>query len=371
MKIALITDTHAGCRNDSTVFNNYFLTFYKDVFFPYLDKNGIDTIIHLGDVFDRRKYVNFSTLNSWRRNVFEPINEKYKTFVIQGNHDIYYKDTNEVNSLEELFRGYPNIHIIGQPTTMEFDGTNILLIPWINQNNEEICKIKLDKTKSQIVFGHFDIIGFEMYRGLENFEHGFNADVFKKFDMVVSGHYHHKSSLDNIHYLGAPYQMVWSDYEDPKGFHIFDTTEREIQFIRNPLHIFHKIHYNDLNKSYEDLVIQHEVIKKDDSGNNVKNFYNSLAKYKDCYVKIVIEQKTNQGLFDQFLESLYKENPADVSVVEAVVDSDTDSESIDETKDTLTLLIEYVDGLNIIEENKKPLIELLKSLYMESQSIDV
>ena len=354
MRIALITDTHAGARNDQLVFNNYFIKFYQEVFFPYLDKNGIDTIIHLGDVFDRRKYVNFYTLNSWRKNVFEVLNSRYKTLIIQGNHDLYFKDTNDVNSLAECLRGYDNIKIIDKPSTLDFDGTHILLVPWIHRSNEEACKAKLEKTKAQIVMGHFDIIGFQMYEGLLNFDQGFKPEVFQKFDMVLSGHYHHRSSSDNIQYLGAPYEMVWSDYEDPKGFHILDTTTREVQFIQNPLHIFEKIVYNDTDKTYEDLNVQYD-----------------LSRYKDCYVKVVIDQKNNQNLFDQFLESLYKENPADVSIVEAVLDSDLSPDKIDETKDTLTLLIEYVDGLNIAVENKAPLIELLRNLYMESQNIDV
>jgi DNA repair exonuclease SbcCD nuclease subunit len=354
MKIALLTDTHAGARNDQLVFNNYFIKFYQEVFFPYLDKNGIDTIIHLGDVFDRRKYVNFYTLNSWRKNVFEVLNSRYKTFIITGNHDCYHKNNNDINSLSELLVPYENICIINRPITMEFDNTNITFIPWISQDNEEACKTKMEKTKAQIVMGHFDIIGFQMYEGLLNFDQGFKPEVFQKFDMVLSGHYHHKSSSDNIHYLGAPYEMVWSDYEDPKGFHVLDTSTREVQFVQNPLHIFEKIVYDDTNKTYEDLNVQY-----------------NLSRYKDCYVKVVIEQKNNQNLFDQFLESLYKENPADVSIIEAILDSDLSPDKIDETKDTLTLLIDYVDGLNIAEENKGPLIELLKNLYMESQNIDV
>jgi predicted phosphodiesterase len=371
MKIALLTDTHAGCRNDSAVFNNYFLRFYKEVFFPYLDDNKINTIIHLGDVFDRRKYINFATLSSWRKNVFEVMSNKYTTIIIQGNHDIYYKSTNEVNSIEEVFRGYKNIININEPKEVEFGAANILMVPWIHPANEANCKQAMQDSTAKILFGHFDIIGFEMHRGISNYENGFSANDFLKFDTVVSGHYHHKSENSNIHYLGAPYEMIWSDFGDEKGFHVFDTNTKQLEFIPNPLHIFQKVYYNDTNKKYEDLVIQQEVVKKDENGNNTAHYHNNLEKYRDSYVKVVIEQKNNQSLFDQYLEALYKENPADVTIVEATLESVSDLDVLDETKDTLTLLIEYVEGLGIAEDNKKPLVDELKSLYMESQNIDV
>jgi hypothetical protein len=203
------------------------------------------------------------------------------------------------------------------------------------------------------MLGHFDIIGFEMYRGLINNEAGLTREMFNKFDMVLSGHYHHKSTQENISYLGTPYEIIWSDYNDPKGFHIFDTSTRELEFIQNPFKLFHKVRYDDENKSFEDLIA------------------GGFSKYKDCYVKVIIDKKTNQNLFDQFIEELYKDNPADVTIIDAVSYNDSENNKIDETKDTLTLLIEYVDSLNLLDEAKrKSLIELLKNVYLESLSVE-
>ena len=61
MKIALLNDTHFGARNDSPAFLDYFMRFYNEIFFPYLKDNNIKTLIHLGDVVDRRKFINFKT----------------------------------------------------------------------------------------------------------------------------------------------------------------------------------------------------------------------------------------------------------------------------------------------------------------------
>ena len=353
MKIALITDTHFGARADSLIFNNYFWRFFNEVFFPYLEQNNIKQIIHLGDIWDRRKYINFQILNFCRKNFFEKLNQEYQTIIIQGNHDVYFKEINDVSGLTEALIHYKNIEIIDRPIIREFDGTNILLIPWMNQSNEELCLETIKTTNAEIMLGHFDIIGFEMYRGLINNEAGLTREMFNKFDMVLSGHYHHKSTQENISYLGTPYEIIWSDYNDPKGFHIFDTSTRELEFIQNPFKLFHKVRYDDENKSFEDLIA------------------GGFSKYKDCYVKVIIDKKTNQNLFDQFIEELYKDNPADVTIIDAVSYNDSENNKIDETKDTLTLLIEYVDSLNLLDEAKrKSLIELLKNVYLESLSVE-
>ena len=68
MKIALLTDTHFGARNDSPAFSKYFFKFYDEVFFPYLKENNITTLIHLGDIVDRRKFINFKTSHDFRKN---------------------------------------------------------------------------------------------------------------------------------------------------------------------------------------------------------------------------------------------------------------------------------------------------------------
>ena len=62
MKLAIINDTHHGVRNGSDIFLDYSARFYENTFFPYLLEHGIKKIIHLGDYFEHRKYVNFKVL---------------------------------------------------------------------------------------------------------------------------------------------------------------------------------------------------------------------------------------------------------------------------------------------------------------------
>ena len=102
----------------------------------------------------------------------------------------------------------------------------------------------LKLTEATICMGHFEIEGFQMYRGAPSHD-GLEPKMFDKFDMVFSGHYHHKSSRKNIHYLGNPYELTWQDYDDPRGCHIFDLKTHELEFIQNPNRMFIKIVYDD------------------------------------------------------------------------------------------------------------------------------
>ena len=134
MKIALITDTHFGARNDSLPFNEYFYKFWEEVFFPYIDKKGIDTIIHLGDTMDRRKFVSYKIANDFRTRFLQPIIDRnINTHILIGNHDTYYKNTNEVNSLAELVgTKHDNIKFYEENCTVNFGNVPIFFCPWIN-----------------------------------------------------------------------------------------------------------------------------------------------------------------------------------------------------------------------------------------------
>ena len=134
MKIAILADTHFGARNDSQLFLDYFTDFFEKTFFPECEKRGIKTIIHLGDLMDRRKFVNFNTLSQMREKFVNPlVTGQYDFHCIIGNHDTYFKNTNDVNSPVELFGDrYENIHIYDSPVSITLDGCKFGLVPWIN-----------------------------------------------------------------------------------------------------------------------------------------------------------------------------------------------------------------------------------------------
>lgn len=350
--IAVLGDTHFGARGDNPFFHNQFRKFYTDFFFPQLRERGIDTVIQLGDVFDRRKYVNFNTLQQSKDYFFKPLNDEFKSYLLVGNHDTYFRNTNDVNSINLLLGEYENINCVLDPITITLDGTAIHLVPWINPENETDSIKSMEMSPAQIVCGHFEIDGFEMHRGAVH-EGGLKPDVFDKFDLVLSGHFHTKSTRRNITYTGTPYEMTWSDWDDPKGFWILDTDTRAITFVENPVKIFHKVWYDDLNKSLTDTVVA------------------DFSQYKDTIVKVIIKNKTNPYWFDLYIEKLEKAGAVDIQVVEdhLNLNLEDDSDIVNEAEDTLTILNKYVEQLEL-QADKQKLENLLRSLYTEALSLE-
>lgn len=350
MKIALVTDTHFGARGDNLQFAAYFKKFYDEVFFPYLKENNIRTLIHLGDIVDRRKFINFQTAKILRETFIEPIvREGIDAHLIIGNHDTYYKNTNEVNSMAELYEHgvYPNLHFYSRPEVVDFDGEPIIMMPWIcNDTKEESFDI-INSGRSQVLMGHLEIHGFEMYKN--NPVHiGMDQKLFSGLDVVCSGHFHTRSTRGNITYLGCPYEMTWSDYDDPKGFHVYDTETRSLEFIENPNRMFHKVKYDDVEMRNEDIVAM------------------ECPELAGGIVKVIVKNKTNPFFFDLFIDKIEKAGVVDLQVVEDHLNLDLqdDEDIIDEAEDTLTILTKYIDQLEDVD--KVGLEQLIRNLYNEA-----
>lgn len=343
MTIALITDQHLDGRKGSVAFWEYFKKFYDNIFFPELEKKGIKTVIDLGDTFDNRKGIDFNVWNRVRQNYFQRLKDMgIEVHMILGNHCVYYKNTNAINSPELLLDDYENIHIYTGPTTVDIEGTSICLLPWINKENEEETMEHLQNTNAQIVMGHLELDGFEVTPGMK-MEHGMDPKIFKRFKQVFSGHYHHKSSKGNITYLGNPYQMFWNDYKDERGFHLYDPPKNKLTRIKNPYEIFKKVYYNDV-----------------DSDMNI-----DFSEYKDTFVKIIVEEKRDYYRFETVVDSLYAAGVHDIKVVETLVSEDETEDISLEVKDTLTLLNEYIDEVEM-SVDKSSLKKLMRTLYIES-----
>jgi DNA repair exonuclease SbcCD nuclease subunit len=350
MKIAILGDTHHGMRGDSLEFHRYYEKFYDTVFFPYLIENKIDTVFQLGDLFDRRKFINFNSLYLCRKYFFDVLRDNnIRFYTLLGNHDIAYRNTLEVNSSQLLLNEYKNITIYDDFNVLNFDGVDIDIVPWLCSENEADITEKMKQSKSQICFGHFEIKGFETMPG-EVSPIGLDKSFFTKYDMVLSGHFHHKSDDGQIYYVGTPGEMTWSDYNDPRGFQIFDTSTRELTFIQNPYRMFHKIRYDDEKQDFEYW----------------KAF--DFESYKQTYVKVIVINKQNPYLFDNVLDNLYKANVSDISVVEDFTDTTNiidDKEIIDQAEDTMTILGKYIDNLTLNVESDK-IKTLMRELYVEA-----
>jgi DNA repair exonuclease SbcCD nuclease subunit len=351
LKIAILNDTHCGARNSSDIFMDYQEKFYTDVFFPYLLENKIDKIIHLGDYYEHRKYVNFKALEHNRRIFLDRLREYNITMdIIPGNHDVFYKNTNELCSLKELMGHYMDcIKIYMDNVVVEYDGLKIALIPWINAENYADTMEFIKTCTANIVGGHFEFSGFEMYKGIPN-PHGMETKEFTRFEMVLSGHFHTKSSRDNVHYLGSQMEFTWGDCDDPKYFHVLDTNTREITPVRNPHTLHTKLVYNDEKTDYNTVDVSH---------------------MDHQFVKVIVERKQDFFGFDRLIDRITQRPIHELKIAESFTEYLGENVEDEEIKldDTQVLLDSYVDAVET-EANKDKLKTLLRGLYVEAQTTE-
>jgi DNA repair exonuclease SbcCD nuclease subunit len=350
MKVAIITDQHFGARNDSIAFLDFFQKFYDNTFFPTIDASGIDTVLVLGDTFDRRKYVNFYALDRAKKMFFEKLEERGITvYMLAGNHDTYFKNTNEVNSPDLLLAEYSNIEVIDEPKTINVNGFEVCMLPWICPENYTQSIDEIKNTTSTICMGHLEIAGFAMYRGMESHE-GFSTETFSKFDLVFSGHYHHRSNNSNIYYLGNPYELTWQDYNDPRGFHLFDFATRQLDFIENPYRMYERLEYTDKEVEPIDL---------------------DSLELKEKYVKLVVLEKTDFYKFDKFIQKLYNKGCHEIKIVEDF--SEFQEGEINEEinlEDTVSVLSNYIESIET-DVDKEKIKSYMRGLYTEAINIEV
>ena len=343
MKIAIITDTHYGARKGSKHIHDYFELFYKNVFFPSLEEHNIDTVIHMGDIFDSRKAIDLQSLEWAKKVVFEPL-KKYKVHAIIGNHDCYYKDTNYVNSPELLLNNYSNITTYSELAEINIDGLGILLIPWINSQNYDNAKNVIQNCKSKIAMGHLEMNGFQATRG-HVMENGMEVNVFDNFTRVYSGHFHTRSNDGKIYYLGNPYEMFWNDVNDPRGFHIFDTETLTHTPINNPYRLFYNIYYEDT---------PHQLF--------------DFTEYDNKIVKVIVRQKTNSRNFERFIDKLYSSGVQDLKIVENFQLQENEEFAISEEENTITILNRYVDESEI-DLDKSKIKGILQDIYKLAREV--
>ena len=342
MKVAIITDQHFGCRKNSKLFHDYFLKFYQDIFFPYLEENGITTVVDMGDTFDSRKGVDFSSLAWAKDNYYDRLKSMgIKVHTIVGNHTAYYKNTNEVNAVDLLLREYENVTVYSETTEIKLDKLKVLLIPWINKENEESSFKLIKSSPCKIAMGHLELNGFRAHRGCI-MDHGHASELYSEFTKVFSGHYHTRSDDGRIYYLGNPYEMFWNDCGDRRGFTIFDTETLEHSHVDNPYRLFYNIYYEDT---------PHQLF--------------DASEYDNKIVKVIVRKKTDTKNFEKFVDKLYSAGVADLKVVESFVIQESEEFDVFESEDTLSILDRYIQEAEI-SLDKTVIQSIMRDIYQEA-----
>ena len=344
MKLAIITDTHFGARKGSKHLHDYFELFFRDIFFPALEEHNIDTIIHMGDIFDSRKSIDLQSLEWAKRVVLDPL-KKYKVYLTIGNHDCYYKNTNDVNSPELLLKNYSNIDVYTKSTEIQIDKLKILLLPWINSENYQDTISSIETSDAKIAMGHLELNGFRAHKH-HVMEDGMDISVLNKFEKVYSGHFHTRSDNEKIYYLGNPYEMYWNDVNDDRGFHIFDTETLIHTAINNPYRLFYNIYYDDTPYQTFDF-----------------------RKYNNKIVKIIVRKKTDIKSFEKFIDKLYNSGIQDLKIVENFALNSDDNFEAYEEENTLSILNRYIDESEF-DYDKNVVKNIFQNIYQQACEVE-
>ena len=342
-RVVIISDSHFGFKRQSTVFHDYFLKFYNDVFFPFIEEHNITTIVDMGDTFDNRKTLDLTTVEWAKTNFYdrlEALNCQVHTIV--GNHTSYYRNTNRINTPELLLNQYPNIQTYSSPTIVNLDNLPVLFVPWINQENEAETLKLIETTKAKVVMGHLELNGFYVNRGTA-MEDGRDPDIFSRFKKVFTGHYHTRSDNGTVYYIGNPYEMFFNDAGDQRGFVVFDTETLKHAYVNNPYSMFDYVYYEDTDA--EDF---------------------DFDSYAGKIIKVIVRKKSDNVLFDQFINGFYSVGVADLKIIENYsqeVEQEFDVSL--ENEDTFTLIQRFVEESEI-DLNKEKLKLILSEIHKEA-----
>lgn len=338
-KVIILGDCHFGIKNHDSKIAEYQLKFFKDVLIPYIKANDVKTIIQTGDWFDSRRAIRHATLHLIRKHIIPLIDKDQRWYVLVGNHDMALKEAVHPNSCSEILGVYDNFVVIDEPMTVSVDGIDIDLIPWICKENKKQIRQYISDSKSYYAVGHFELSGFYYYRGVAS--DGENKGFLSDYGQVWSGHFHTRSNNGNIRYVGTPYQLTHGDADDARGFEVFDTETKAIEFIENPNRLYTKIYYN------------HATFDK-----------TSVPLYKDMHVKLIIESRGEAAAFDVLIEE-FSECVASIDVIDNFDVVSADSNLKIDITDTLKIISDYIDELDDTPVIKKEIKKIMTALYKE------
>ncbi len=346
MKCAIITDQHFGARKGSKFFHEYFLKFYNEVFFPTLERESIRCVIDMGDTFDNRRSIDLWSLEWAKKNYYDRLRDMgVDVYTVVGNHTAYYKNTNDINTVDLLLREYSNVVVISSASEKVIDGRKIMFLPWINDDNRQQTYDAIDNSTAEIAMGHLELNGFRAHRGHVQQEARDDTRLIGKFKKVFSGHYHTRSDDGKVFYLGNPYEMFWNDVNDTRGFHIFDTETLEHTPVNNPFRMFYNVYYDDTPYQMFDA-----------------------TEYAGKIVKIIVRQKSDPKSFEKFVDKI-SSVAEEVKVIENFAIEENDDFEVEESENTMSILHRYIDESET-ELDKSIIKKLFEKIYREACEVE-
>lgn len=177
-------------------------------------------------------------------------------------------------------------------------------------------------------------------------DHGMDPKIFDKFTKVFSGHYHTRSNNGKVFYLGNPYEMFWTDVNDTRGFHIFDTETLEHTPVNNPYKLFHNVYYEDTPYQLFDT-----------------------TEYQNKIVKVIVRKKSKPKDFEKFVDKLYSAGVQELKIVENFDIQENEEFVIDEEENTISILYRYIDESDF-QFDKQKIKNIFQDLYSQACEVE-
>lgn len=335
----MLTDTHFGIKNGNDIFLDSQLAFLREQFIPYLKKNNIKTIFHLGDFFDNRNNLNIKVKNE----IFTLLDEDLKDFelyIIVGNHDTFYKTSIEVNSLKFL-KKFDNIHIIEDIELLKIGGRDILMVPWQTDEEQFRAKVADKNIHCDICCGHFEITGFKFNKA-HVCENGLGTDLFfNNYKFIFSGHFHSRSHQKRngnvIQYLGSPYHLTRHDIGEHRGFCVLDLDNLKYRFVNNR------------------VSLRYEVLKYP------QEFNETLIKGNIIDVEIECDTDFDEKKVQDYLDAIQELEPIIPPIPKYINVFNVEIKQEFQSQDVADLIREYVESLDI--DDKEEIYKRIIDLY--------
>jgi DNA repair exonuclease SbcCD nuclease subunit len=342
-RIWLISDTHLGVRSNSREWMDNIESWFRDFFIPQLKENYRpgDILVHCGDVFDSRQSINLYIMNKGI-DIFDDLAEILPVYMIIGNHDIFMKSSNEINSLK-VFRRNPRITVFEEPEKVQFGNRSALMMPWRDGHEAEAEILNDPKYFADLVFCHTDIRGFT-FNKTQRVEDGNEVDAFKNFQKVYSGHIHWAQNFKNVRMLGSPYELTRSDCGNTKSFWCLDLeTLEETQYTNthSPKFLRYKL----------DWLLEQPIEKLQDF-------------FTNNYVDVMVDATWSTWFpFSMFIESFTGYRKLNFIITTADIEGNDELPMENEEINLLRMIELHIEGLPYNEGLKEKLTKVSTQIY--------
>jgi len=345
-KIACISDIHLGVHQNAQTWHKIAIDFAK-WFDQELKLRGIKDIIIAGDIFHNRHEIGVNTIHCAYE--FFDILKKYNIVAITGNHDCYYKDKSDINSIS-ILDGYKNVTIYKELQTQNINGKVFAFCPW-GVGIEEV-------PPCDVLIGHFEILNFKM-NAHKVCDHGLESEaLLDKAKLIISGHFHcrdHRKYKNNrsILYLGSPHELDFGDRDQVKGFTILDTDDLSVELIEN------------------NVTPKHKKIKISDLLDGKVALENISEELQNNFISLCIDRNVNEQILNVMLSKFNQYSPkhirTDFNIFESVQLSATELNEV--SIDIDTALHEFINLLDT-PVSKKDILDKCIDLYRISQTVN-